>query len=163
MRKIASLVGVGALILASTGAVFAYDVKVINKGDARQEITTMAAAISGDVKLSVKDNKHFGRIKLGGGLMTTGDVQAFSTTRAIANQFTTDVESLSAKVINKGEAAEQTLITDASAFSGDIKVKVKDNRHFGKIKIGGGEKTTGFAGADSLTKAWANIFDVKVH
>ena len=92
MKKFASLVGVGALILASAGGVFAYDVKVINKGDARQEIATMATAISGDVKLSVKDNKHFG-----------------------------------------------------------------------KIKLGGGEKTTGFAGADSLTEAWANIFDVKVH
>jgi len=163
MKKVVSLIGVGALILASAGVVSAYNIVVTNKGDAKQEIFTTAIAESGDIKVEVKDNKYFNKIKLDGEAMITGDADAFSTTKAVVNQFKTNVKKSSVKVVNKGEGVKQDLTTDASVFSGEIKFEVKDNKHIDKVELGGGKKTTGYAYADSRTKVWANIFDVKVH
>jgi len=163
MKKIMSLIGVGILILTSASIVSAQKITVINKGDVKQEIFTIALAESGDIKVEVKNNKYFNKIKFDGEAMITGDADAFSTTRAIANQFRTNIKKSSVKVVNKGEGIKQDLITDASVFSGKIKFEVNDSKHFDKIELGGGKKTTGYAYADSRTKVWANIFDVKVH
>lgn len=170
MKKLASLVGVSALLLASAGIVSARggrggsDIEVFNSGSAMQMITTTADADSGDISFEVERNYHFGEIEFNGGNYSTGEAVAVSTTEAIANQFTTRVHAgrQEAEVKNFGFAS-QFLRTDADADSGEVEMEVEHNAHFHEIELGGrGSVATGATLADSYTGAWANIFNTTI-
>lgn len=166
MKKILGLVGMGALILASTGIILAKDQKdeggvvVENKGEVFQHITTTATATSGEINIA-KEPEHFNKIVLGGAIIT-GDSQAIADSVVIANQFTTSVKALKeVKVVNDGSKdVDQFINTKATAKSGEIEL-LKEPEHFNKIETKG-TIMTGVAVSEVSGGVWANIFDTKI-
>jgi len=166
MKKILGLVGMGALILASTGIVLAKGGKdeggvvVENEGEVFQHITTTATAISGEINVA-KEPEHFNKIVLGGNIVT-GDATAIADSIVVANQFTTSVKALKeVKVENEGDKhVFQFITTKAFAKSGEIEL-LKEPEHFNKIETKG-TILTGDAASQVTGGVWANIFDTKI-
>lgn len=185
MKKIASLIGAGALLLSMVGGVFADNggpdeaVLVVNKGSAMQITGSAAVANSGLNAIVAGMN---GDDICQSASIKTGDALASAGTQAIANQFVTKVKYMdssftkggsfgpglqngvmpsgdgSVKVINDGRAFQLTGSL-ALASSGVNAIAAGMNRDdiYQKASI-----KTGDAVSVSETQAWANIFDTKV-
>jgi len=162
MKKIASLIGAGALLLGMAVPAFA-SVVVINGGAALQGTFAGAGASTGGNSYTAGLNG--GSITQSGDT-TTGNAGALAESSAVANQFDTGVWSwgwwdceCDVMVVNGGLAGQET-VAEAGAGSGD-------NSYLAGMNSGNitqsGDTTTGNAGAAASAISWANIFTTSVN
>lgn len=162
MKKLASLLGAGALLLGMAVPAFA-SVVVINGGAALQGTFAGAGASTGG-------NSYTAGLNGGGitqsGDTTTGDADADTESAAVANQFDTHVWSwgwwdceCDVVVVNGGLAGQET-IAEAGTDTGD-------NHYLAGMNGGSitqsGDTTTGDAGASAVAQSWANIYTTSVN
>lgn len=160
VKKLASLVGAGALLLGMAMPVFA-GVVVVNGGIALQATSAVATADTGGNSYTAGFN--YGSITQSGNT-TTGDAVAVAGASAVANQYDTEVWTwwdcdCDVAVINGGDA-EQLTGAGAGADTGD-------NYYLAGFSGGSitqsGDTTTGDAGAGAVAESWANIYTTSVN
>ena len=160
MKKLASLIGAGALLLGMAVPVLA-SVVVVNSGFAGQYTFAGAGADTGGNSYTAGLNG--GSITQSGDT-TTGDAGAGAFAQSTANQFDTEVWSwwdcdCDVTVINGGLAGQGT-VAEAGADTGD-------NHYLAGMNSGSitqsGDTTTGNAGAAAVSQSWANIYTTSVN
>ena len=159
MKKLASTLIAGALVLGSVVSVLAYDVKIINHGDTNQDVSTSATSDTGHNKYIAREND--GNVKQTGDIWT-GSAMSVAETQTIANQFVTKVKNWGGydgvKVVNRGDVS-QGVSTNADSSTGNNKFIAKYND--GNVKQGG-SILTGDSTSAASTSTWANIFNTTV-
>lgn len=159
MKKFASLVGAGAMLLGMAAPVFA-GVLVVNSGFAGQYTEAVAVASTGDNSYTA--GFSYGSISQSGDT-TTGDAGAVALSQSTANQFDTEVWTwwdcgCDVGVVNGGLAGQET-VAEAGADTGD-------NSYLAGMNSGSitqsGDTTTGDAVAVASAQSWANIFTTSV-
>ncbi|MFZ5933141.1 MAG: hypothetical protein ACOYT7_03665 [Patescibacteria group bacterium] len=159
MKKFASLLGAGALLLGLAVPALAA-VTVINGGAALQGTFAGAGASTGD-------NSYTSGINAGSitqsGDTTTGDAGAGALAQSMANEYDTEVWAWDCEcdvvVANRGLAGQET-VAEAGAATGDNSYTAGFNS--GSISQSG-DTTTGDAGAAAVAQSWANIYTTSVN
>jgi len=157
MKKFASLVGAGALLLGMAVPALA-SVMVVNGGTAFQGTFAGAGASTGGNSYTAGLN--FGNITQSGDT-TTGNAGAAALSQSTANQFNTEVWDwdYDVVVLNGGGAGQYTE-AGAGADTGDNSYTAGMNS--GNITQSG-DTTTGNAGAGAVAQSWANIYTTSVN